>query len=143
MESIAPPWVVWALLAAVFAAATALTGKVGMRGIDADVGTAVRTLVVLALVAAVLAVRGKLSLVSQLTPRQGAFLALSGLATGASWICYFRALRLGDASRVAVVDKLSVVMVALAAVWLLGERLTPSAWCGVAMVCVGAYLVAR
>ncbi|TWT47424.1 EamA family transporter [Botrimarina hoheduenensis] len=143
MESLLPAWLVWALLAAIFAAATAITAKLGLRGVDADVGTLVRTIVVLTFAATIVFARGKLPALGQLSARQTLLLTLSGMATGASWLCYFRALHSGEASRVAVIDKLSVVLVALCAALLLGEKLSATGWCGVALVAVGAYLVAR
>ena len=136
-------WQLWAFLAAVFAAATAIFAKVATDTIDPDLATLIRTAVVLVVLAALLAVGGKLNGLSAVTPKAAIFLVLSGLATGASWVCYFRALKLGDASRVAPVDKLSVVLVAVFAAVFLGERLTAGGWAGVALITAGAILVAR
>ncbi|MCB1479895.1 MAG: EamA family transporter [Tepidamorphaceae bacterium] len=136
-------WQLWAFLAAVFAAATAIFAKVATDAIDPDLATLIRTAVVLVVLAALLAVGGKLNGLSAVTPKAAIFLVLSGLATGASWVCYFRALKLGDASRVAPVDKLSVVLVAVFAAVFLGERLTAGGWAGVALIAAGAILVAR
>ena len=136
------PWVVWALGAAVFAALTAILAKVGVEGVPPDVATFVRTVVVVVALGGLLVATGQASNVPAITRRSALFLTLSGLATGASWLCYFRALQLGEASRVAPVDKLSVVLVAVFGAMLLGERLSGVQWIGVACVAVGAVLVA-
>jgi transporter family protein len=136
------PWQVWAFLSAVFAALTAVFGKVGVESINSDFATFLRTLVVVAVTAAIaIATRGAQPL-SQISFKTYAFLTLSGLATGASWLCYFRALKLGEAARVAPVDKLSVVLVALFGVAFLGERLAVRNWAGVVLIAAGAVLVA-
>lgn len=134
-------WQFWALLSAAFAAATALLSKAGLRGVDADVAQLVRTLVVVAVLAVALSTLGKLKEFPLLTQRNWIFLTLAGLATAASWACYFRALKLGDASRVAAVDKLSVVMVAVFAALTMTERLGPLSWLGVALAGTGAFLL--
>ena len=136
------PWLFWALLSAVFAAATAILAKVGVAGISSDAATFVRTLVVAAALGLLLAATDQLGALRAIPRRSAVFLVLSGLATGASWLCYFRALQAGEASRVAPVDKLSVVLVAVFAVLFLGEALTPVAWAGIALVGLGAVLVA-
>ncbi len=135
------PWAVWALLSAAFAALTAIFAKVGVEGVDSDLATLARTLVVLVALALLLATTGRLHLTA-LPPRTWTFLVLSGLATGASWLCYFRALKLGEASQVAPIDKLSVVLVALFGATFLGERLSGVNWLGVALIASGALLVA-
>jgi bacterial/archaeal transporter family protein len=135
-------WQGWALLSAVFAAATALCAKVGIAGISSDMATLVRTLVILPTLAGFLALTGGWQPLGELSARSWAFLVLSGLATGASWLCYFRALSLGEAGLVAPIDKLSVVLVALLGALFLGERLAPRQWLGVALIAVGAVLVA-
>ena len=141
-------WLAWAALSAVFAALTAIFAKLGVTDIPADVATFVRTLVILAMLAAILVASGEWRLLGSALANQGslgrgfAFLLLSGLATGASWLCYFRALKLGDAARVAPVDKLSVVLVAVFGVVFLGEHLTLPNWLGVALIAGGAILVA-
>jgi transporter family protein len=135
-------WVGWALLSAMFAALTAILAKVGVTGISSDVATFVRTIVVACVLALIVVGTGQWSEISGLSPRTVLFLALSGLGTGASWLCYFRALQVGDASRVAPVDKLSVVFVALFATLFFGERLSPLNWAGVAMVAVGVIFIA-
>jgi len=134
-------WQLWALLSAVFAALTAIFAKLGVAEVSPDVATLLRTVVILAaLLALVLATRQFPDL-WRATPRAYAFLVLSGLATGASWWCYFRALQAGDAARVAPLDKLSVVLVALFGAGFLGERLVAVNWLGVVLVALGAWLV--
>lgn len=133
-------WLLWAVLSAVFAALTAVLAKAGLEGVDADLATLLRTVVILVVMAVFVTAAGKWG--GQLTWRAGTFLVLSGLATGASWLCYFRALQRGDAGPVAAVDKLSVVLVALFALAFLGERLSPREWAGVALVGVGVVVMA-
>ena len=142
IRSIAGGWLFWALLAAVFAAATAILAKVGVKDTPSDLATLVRTLVVVAFAGLIVAVSGQWRSFGDLTPRTLMFLTLSGLATGASWLCYFRALKLGEAARVAPLDKLSVVLVAIMGVAFLGEQLSWKNWLGVAMIAAGAVLVA-
>jgi transporter family protein len=143
MNLTAQPWFVWALGSAGFAALTAVFAKVGVEGIDSDLATFIRTIVVAVLLGLSLLATGKLqNQTATISPRTYLFLALSGAATGASWVCYFRALQLGDAARVAPVDKLSVVMVAIFAVLFLGERLTSVNWAGICLVAVGVILIA-
>ena len=135
-------WQVWAGLSAAFAALTAIFAKVGVENVSSDVATFARTLVVIVVLGAILAATGQLPTLRDVGPRTWVFLTLSGLATGASWVCYFRALKVGDASRVAPIDKLSVVLVALFAALFLGERLSGLAWGGVALIAAGAVMVA-
>ena len=135
-------WVYWALLSAVFAALTAIFAKVGVQGIDADLATLVRTVVILVALAALVLAAGKWSNPLTLPGRALLFLALSGLATGASWLCYFRALQLGDAAKVAPVDKFSVVLVAVFAAVFLRERPSLCDWAGIAMISAGVMLLA-
>jgi transporter family protein len=135
-------WQVWALLSAAFAALTAIFAKLGVQEMSADVATLIRTLVIVCVLAAVVLATRQLPALTSGSPRTYLFLALSGLATGASWWCYFRALQLGDAARVAPLDKLSVVLVAVFGVAVLGERLAPVNWLGILMVAAGAWLVA-
>ncbi|MBB4197048.1 transporter [Rhodoblastus sphagnicola] len=137
----ADSWVFWALLSALFAAGTAIFAKIGVENIDSDLATLIRTLIVAAVLAGLLAATGRLQ-PTAVAPRTWVFLTLSALATGASWLCYFRALKIGDAARVAPIDKLSVVAVALIGALALGERLSPSNWLGVGMIAAGAVLVA-
>jgi transporter family protein len=136
------PWQVWALLAAAFAALTAIFGKVGVEAINSDFATLIRTAVILAITAGIVAATGAWQPLASVSARSWIFLTLSGLATGASWICYYRALKLGPASQVAPIDKLSIVLVAVFAVLFLGERLTARNWLGVVLVAAGALLVA-
>ncbi|MFV1940998.1 MULTISPECIES: EamA family transporter [Pseudomonas] len=138
----ASSWVFWALLSAVFAALTAIFGKIGVAQVNSDFATLLRTgVVLLSLVLIVYATRQYQPL-SSISPKSYLFLVLSGLATGASWICYFRALKMGNASLVAPVDKLSVVLVALFGVLLLGEKLTLRQWCGIGAIGFGVVLLA-
>jgi len=142
MSSIDQSWIAWAGLAAVFAALTAIFAKVGVADIGADYATFLRTLVVVVVLAAILFATGQFEPLSTVSRRSALFLVLSGLATGASWFCYFRALKLGQASQVAPVDKLSVVLVAVFGVLFLGEQLSGTSWAGVALIALGAILVA-
>ena len=135
-------WLPWALLSAAFAALTAIFGKVGVANINADLATLIRTVVILGTLTAIVTASGQWQSPTTIAPRTWAFLVLSGLATGASWLCYFRALKLGEAGRVAPIDKLSVVLVALFGVVFLGERLSGLNWLGVALIATGALLVA-
>ena len=135
-------WVYWALLSAVFAALTAIFAKIGIQGIDSDLATLIRTGVIMVVLSAFVWFAGKWSNPLELSPRTWLFLALSGLATGASWVCYFRALKIGEASKVAPVDKLSLVLVALFAFTFLGERPSLREWTGIAMVAAGVLVLA-
>ena len=135
-------WQIWAVLSAVFAALTAIFAKIGVAEIDSDLATFVRTIVVLVALAAILVATGKFTAPGPITPRSWVFLVLSGLGTGASWLCYFRALKLGPASLVAPIDKLSVVLVALFAVAFLGERPSLNQWLGIGLIAAGAVLIA-
>ena len=135
-------WQFWAALSAVFAAMTAIFAKVGVDNVNPDFATFIRTIVILLCLAAILTATGQFQSPGAVSPRSYAFLLLSGLATGASWICYFRALKLGPASLVAPIDKLSVVLVAVFGVLFLGERLTGVNWMGVGLIAGGAVLVA-
>ncbi|MFT3735151.1 MAG: EamA family transporter [Rhodocyclaceae bacterium] len=136
-----PDWFLWALLSAVFAAATAIFAKLGLEGIDSDYATLIRTLVIVAVLTAMVCVMDKWRNPLALPPRSLLFLLLSGLATGASWLCYFRALKLGEASKVAPVDKLSLVLVAIFAVIFLGERPDARSWLGIALVAAGVLIL--
>ena len=130
-------WVFWALLSAVFAAATTIFARIGIAGVDSDLATLLRTVLILVLLAALVWARRKWSNPLSLPPRTLVFLALSALATGASWVCYFRALQLGRASQVAPVDRLSLVLVAVLAFAFLGERPSLQDWLGIALVTAG------
>jgi transporter family protein len=135
-------WFTWALLSALFAGATAILAKVGVAGVDSNLATATRTTVVLLFTWAIALSTAQVSAVRNLPPRTWIFLTLSGLATGLSWLCYFRALQLGEASRVAPVDKLSVVFVMIFAALLLKEHMTWQHWVGGALITGGAVLLA-
>ncbi|MBV8803546.1 MAG: EamA family transporter, partial [Sinobacteraceae bacterium] len=134
-------WLTWALLSACFAALTAVFAKVGVEKIDPDLATLIRTVVILCVLSGIVLAGGQYRLIGATSPRTYLFLALSGLATGASWLCYFRALHVGDAARVAPIDKLSVVLVAVFGVTFLGEKLSAINWVGVALIAAGAWLV--
>lgn len=135
-------WQFWALLSAVFAALTAIFAKVGVENINSDFATFIRTLVILGVLVLMLLATDQFQSLRDISSRTYLFLGLSGLATGASWLCYFRALKLGNASQVAPIDKLSVVLVAIFGVLFLSEKLTLGNWVGVAFIAVGALLVA-
>ncbi|MEZ5850915.1 MAG: EamA family transporter [Hyphomicrobiaceae bacterium] len=134
-------WVAWALLSAIFAAMTAVFAKIGIENVNSDLATFVRTVVVIVVLGGILAARGLFQQLGGISGRTYTFLALSGVATGASWLCYFRALQLGDAARVAPIDKLSVVLVAVFGVLFLGEHLAIHNWLGVALIAVGVILI--
>jgi len=135
-------WQFWALLSAAFAALTAIFAKVGVESVNSDLATFIRTVVILVVLGGILVALGEFRALPSVSGRTWAFLALSGLATGASWVCYFRALKLGNASQVAPIDKLSVVLVAVFGVLFLGERLSGLNWLGVGLIGGGAILVA-
>ena len=134
-------WQIWALSSAVFAALTAVFAKVGVEHVNPDVATLIRTAVILSALSVVVAVTRQFPQLFAASARSYLFLVLSGLATGASWWCYFRALSLADASRVAPLDKLSVVLVALFGASFLGEKLGAINWLGIVMIAIGAWFV--
>jgi len=134
-------WFYWALLSAVFASLTAIFAKIGLEGVDSDFATMIRTFIILFAIVWFVYYTGKWSDPFSLRPRTWTFLTLSGLATGASWLCYFRALQMGEAAKVAPVDKLSVVLVAIFAVLFLGERPAPKDWMGIVLVAGGVVLL--
>lgn len=142
MKNLLLSWPFWALLSAAFAALTAIFAKVGVENVNSDFATFVRTIVILFAAGLMVYITGNWQEPSSVLPKTWFFLALSGFATGASWICYFRALKLGDAARVAPIDKLSVVFVSIFAVMFLGERLSLPNWLGVVLIACGAVLVA-
>lgn len=135
-------WLFWALLSALFAAATALLAKVGVEGVDSNLATAIRTSVILVFTWAIAIGMEKHNALGQIGRRSWIFLVLSGMCTGLSWLCYFRALQMGPASSVAPVDKLSVVLVILGAWLFLGEHLTPLKIGGVSLITIGAVVLA-
>lgn len=141
MKSLFSSWQTWALMSAGFAALTAIFGKVGIQRIEPDFATLIRVVVILAFVAVLVAVTGAAQPLGSISTKTYTFLALSGLATGASWLCYYRALKLGPASHVAPIDKLSVVLVALIGVFVLGETMSVRNWLGVGLIAGGAMLV--
>jgi transporter family protein len=135
-------WIVWSLLAAFFAGLTAILAKIGVTGVDSNLATAVRTAVVLIFSWAIVLATQPASAVFGFSKRTWLFLILSGLATGCSWLCYFRALQLGDAGKVAPIDKLSVVFVILLAALFLGEALTWRSAVGATLITAGAIILA-
>lgn len=134
-------WQFWALLSAVFAAATAIFAKLGVHDLNADFATFIRTVVILLLLTVLLFATDQFESIASVSHKSLVFLVLSGFASGASWLCYFRALKLGNASQVVPVDKLSVVFVALLAALFLGERLSQTGWLGIGLITVGAMLL--
>ncbi len=134
-------WFYWAFLSAVFAALTAIFSKVGVAHVDSDVATLIRTLVIVVVLFAFVRASGKWTNPFELSRSAWFFLVMSALATGASWVCYFRAMKIGDASKVAAIDKLSLMMIAVFAFLFLGERPTPKNWLGIAMVVAGIVLL--
>ena len=137
----ATPWFYWAVASAVFAALTAIFAKIGIQGVDSDLATLVRTAIIIIVLAAFVWFAGKWSNPLELSAKTWLFLGLSGLATGASWVCYFRALQVGEASKVAPVDKLSLVLVAVFAFAFLGERPSLREWTGIVMVASGVLIL--
>lgn len=139
--SVAPSWFYWALLSAVFAAFTAIFAKIGLDGVESDLATLIRTSVIIVALAAFVYATGKWSNPLNLSSKTWLFLVLSGLATGASWVCYFRALKVGEASKVAPVDKLSLLLVAVFAFVFLHERPSIREWSGIALVGIGVLIL--
>ena len=135
-------WVLWAILSAIFAAMTAIFAKIGIQGVDSDLATLIRTGIILVILALFVGVNGKWTNPFHLPGKTWIFLTFSGLATGASWVCYFRALQIGEASKVAPIDKLSLVLVAVFAVIFLGERPSVRDWSGILMVAGGVLMLA-
>lgn len=135
-------WIYWSLLSALFAGATAILAKVGIAGVDSNLATAIRTSVILVFTWGIAYATSQPGAIRDLSTRTWLFLGLSGLATGLSWLCYFRALQLGQASRVAPIDKLSVVFVILFAALFLGERLTLVRGLGGLLIVAGAVVLA-
>lgn len=142
MKMFLASWQFWALLSAGFAALTAIFGKIGVEHIDSNFATLIRTCVILAVAALIVVTLRSAQPLSSVAPRTWLFLILSGVATGASWLCYYRALQLGPAARVAPIDKLSVVLVAVLGTLLLGETLSLKGWVGVSLIAAGAILIA-
>ncbi len=142
LTSTTTSWFFWAALSACFAALTAIFAKIGIRGVDSDFATLIRTVIIVFVLAAFVAYAGKWSDPRSLSMKTIIFLTLSALATGASWVCYFRALQMGDASQVAPVDKFSLVLVAVFAFVFLGERPSLKDWSGIALVASGVLVLA-
>jgi transporter family protein len=142
MKTLLASWQFWAALSALFAALTAIFAKIGIENVSSDFATFIRTIVILLALALILTATGGWQLLGTISSRSGLFLVLSGCATGASWICSFRALQVGDAARVAPVDKLSVVLVALFGTAFLGEQLALPNLLGIGLIAAGAILVA-
>ena len=140
MNELASSWQLWAVLSAVFAALTAIFAKVGVAEIDSDFATLIRTAVIFLVLLFLLLITKKISSLSEVSWKTYLFLLFSGLATGASWLCYFRALKLGNASQVAPIDKLSVVLVAVFGFMFLKEHLSMRNWLGILLIAVGAVL---
>ena len=135
-------WFYWALLSAIFAALTAIFAKVGIQGVDSDLATLIRTAIIIVVLSAFVAYTGKWANPLELSPKTWLFLGLSGLATGASWLAYFKALQLGHASQVAAIDKFSLVLVALMAVAFLREHPSTQEWLGLGLITSGVLLIA-
>ena len=135
-------WIFWAALSAVFAALTTIFAKVGIQNVDSDIATFIRTAFVFLLLALFVYFQGKFSTSLAITKNSWVFLGLSGLATCASWICFYRALKIGDASKVIVIDKFSIVLVAIFAVIFLGEKTLMKDWIGILLVTSGLILIA-
>jgi transporter family protein len=135
-------WLTWSLLSAFFAAATAILAKLGVKGVDANVATAVRTSVVVVFTWMLAYIARQPASFQEFSKKTWLFLILSGLGTGLSWLCYFHALQAGPASRVAPIDKLSVALVIVFAALFLGERLTLAKGAGGLLIVAGAIIIA-
>ena len=142
MKSLLSAWQFWAAMSAVFAALTAIFGKIGVQDINSDFATLIRTAIILLVIALIVLATGAWQPLATVGRKTYLFLLLSGLATGASWLCYYRALKLGPASGVAPIDKMSVLLVALFAAAFLGERLQWHNWLGIVLIALGAIFVA-
>jgi transporter family protein len=134
-------WWIYALLSALFAALTAIFAKIGIKGVDTDLATAIRTVVIIVLAWAIVFVRGTNNTIGTLTKQNWIFLILSGCATGLSWICYFKALQLGKVSQVAPVDKLSVALAIILAAAFLGETITLKTGIAAALIISGTLVL--
>ncbi len=142
MKNLFSYWQVWAVLSAIFAALTAIFAKVGIEKINSDFATFIRTIVILFVLGIILFSTNQFQSLKTVSQKSLVFLVLSGIATGGSWICYFRALKLGNASQVAPIDKLSVVLVAIFGVMFLGEKLSMFDWIGISLIASGAVMIA-
>ncbi len=142
MRSLLQYWQFWAAFSAIFAALTAIFAKVGVENINSDFATFVRTIVILIVLSIILFFTNQFQTLKNVSAKSLTFLILSGIATGGSWICYFRALKIGEASRVAPIDKLSVVLVAIFGVIFLSEKLSAFHWFGILLIGAGAVILA-
>ena len=142
MRGFLDSWQMWALLSASFAGLTAIFAKVGVENVNSDFATFLRTIVVILALASILSVTDQWQSLGSISGKTYLFLVLSGLATGGSWLCYFRAMKLGDAARVAPIDKLSVILVAIFGAVFLGEKLGTLNWLGVLLIAGGTVLLA-
>lgn len=134
-------WLIWAVLSAVFAALTSILGKVGIEGVESNLGTAIRTCVVLAMAWLIVFMQGTQKQIGGISRRSGSFLVLSGLATGASWLCFYKALQDGPASLVVPIDKLSILFTVLFAAAFLHEKMSARSWIGLAMLTAGTLML--
>lgn len=135
-------WFLWALLSACFAALTAIFAKVGLQGVDSDFATLIRTIIIVFVLVGIVTLLGKWQDPRHLSFKTWTFLILSAFATGASWICYFKALQMGNASQVAPIDKLSVVLVTVFAIVFLGERPSIQEYIGIGLITTGVLTIA-
>ena len=134
-------WLILALLSAVFAALTSILAKIGIEGVDSNLGTAIRTLVVFFMACGMVYLTGAKVSLAEISTKTWVFLVLSGLATGASWLCYFKALQIGDVSKVAPIDKTSIIFTILMAVIFLHEQLTLKVAVGGALIAAGTLIM--
>lgn len=134
-------WFILALLSAVFAALTSILAKIGIDGVNSNLATAIRTLVVLAMAWGMVFLTNTQTGISDINRKSWIFLILSGLATGASWLCYYKALQIGEASKVVPVDKLSVVITMILAFVILHENLTPKSLIGAVLITIGTLVI--
>lgn len=142
MKNLFSHWQLWVVLSAIFAALTAIFAKVGIEKINSDFATFIRTIVIFLVLGIILFSTNQFQSLKTVSQKSLVFLILSGIATGGSWICYFRALKLGNASQVAPIDKLSIVLVAIFGVMFLGEKLSMFDWIGISMITSGAVMIA-
>lgn len=140
-ETESQSWLFFAVLSAVFAALTAILGKVGIQGVESNLGTAIRTIVVLIMAWGIVLFQRKLPLIQRIDQKSWVFIGLSGVATGLSWLCYYRALQEGNASIVVPIDKLSIVVTVAFSYWFLGERISRKAVLGLVLIVLGTLLL--
>ena len=134
-------WVIFAILSAVFAALTSILAKIGIEGVNSNLATAVRTIVVVLMAWFMVFVTGNLNGIIDISKKSWLFLILSGLATGASWLCYYKALQLGEASKVVPIDKLSIVITIVLAFIFLGEQITLKTLIGCCLIVTGTFIM--